>query len=158
MEPAGKASSRALTASTASRGGGSTPRRRPVSEASSNSRPSRSHKKVETPIGLSTPRMGPTSGDAHDLEAMLRLRAIKCRDSVAFLMGRAPSSSQPPAALQALEGSAPGTEFSSTTRSTHLWEAERTTRDCNQGLHNRRRDYMTEFQSVLRTQEHLIRK
>eukprot|EP00930_Biecheleria_cincta_P087979 TRINITY_DN77217_c0_g1_i1.p1 TRINITY_DN77217_c0_g1~~TRINITY_DN77217_c0_g1_i1.p1 ORF type:complete len:232 (+),score=28.05 TRINITY_DN77217_c0_g1_i1:126-821(+) len=97
-----------------------------------------------------------------DSQDRITRRLWRARDHVAFSMGRAPDSSFAPQRLKEMEMScwAPGTDgLGSTTKSTYNpWTLGVNYKDAVLGMHNRRRDRMTEFTEVLRLQSHLIRK
>ncbi|CAE8649636.1 unnamed protein product, partial [Polarella glacialis] len=78
---------------------------------------------------------------------------------VAFLLGRAPDASHPPARLKQLEALTPRSIINagSTSRELHGMEAlaGADIRDCS---HMHKRDRVTDFVEVMMKQSHLIRK
>mmetsp|Transcript_127588 Transcript_127588/g.303182 ORF Transcript_127588/g.303182 Transcript_127588/m.303182 type:complete len:148 (+) Transcript_127588:49-492(+) len=81
------------------------------------------------------------------------------RDSVAFLLGRAPETSQPPTELLALQVSTPRGLFAqvSTTKACYGTSALEGA-DLLDGRYTRKRDRVTEYLEILNQQSHIVRK
>lgn len=93
---------------------------------------------------------------AKDIREMAKFRS---RDSVAFLLGRAPNTSHPPARLKELEAQTPRslTDVGSSSKTCHGMLALQGA-DKMDSSHLRKRDRMTEFVEVMMLQTHIIRK
>eukprot|EP00931_Biecheleriopsis_adriatica_P067715 TRINITY_DN41798_c0_g1_i1.p1 TRINITY_DN41798_c0_g1~~TRINITY_DN41798_c0_g1_i1.p1 ORF type:complete len:212 (-),score=27.99 TRINITY_DN41798_c0_g1_i1:59-694(-) len=91
-----------------------------------------------------------------DVQAMRKMREIKMRDTVAFLLGRAPDTSFPPVKLKELEGVTPRSllDVAPTTRAFHGDQGA----NYADPMHRRKRDRVTEFNEVLTAQAHIVRK
>ena len=105
---------------------------------------------AEEPAAQETPR---TSG----MKALQRRTHMK--ESVAFLLGRAPESLQPPLELKALELATPRglREMRSSTKTSHDMLAIEGA-DPMDDRFTRKRDRVTEYLEILNQQSHIVRK